>query len=320
MGGWIKLSKDIENHWLWDNAEYLKRWIKLRFLTSHEPMKKLVQGRLVEIDRGQAVVSVRLLQDLWAKKNKKGKAVSKPSERTVLNFVNLLEADGLICVDKRQHQFTLLTICNRGGYQNDDNTNDNTDDNTDDNTNDNTNDNKNKMIRRIYNISTASKNFEDGDDFKSQIFSQLDELRSRLDEQEKKPTKKREANPLVSKGREVFEKRYADLYGDNYYWQAKDAVAMGGLTKKIIFARKRKGMSVEEGDVLEALASLLESIADEWLLKNFSVTNINSKYNEIVAQARAKLNYGKTDRQDIQDKRRSSEVTATEAKDYEGAF
>jgi len=35
------------------------------------------------------------------------------------------------------------------------------------------------------------------------------------------------------------------------------------------------------------LTLFLNSITDPWLLKNFSVTSINGKYNEIVAQAKA---------------------------------
>ena len=179
-----------------------------------------------------------------------------------------------------------------------------------------------KKEKKYNNILTASKNFEDGDDFKSQILSQLQELQSRLDEQEKtkKPTTKKAASPLVTRGREIFEKRYTDLFGEGYYWQAKDAAAMVSLTKKITYSRKQKGMPIDDGEVLKALEAFLASITDEWLLKNFSVTNINSKYNEIVAQARAKMNYGKTNRQNLCDKRRSSEVTALTAKDYEGSF
>lgn len=86
MEGWIKISRNIVNHWLWDDAEYLKRWMDLLLLAAWEPKKKLVQGQLVEIERGQAIISVRFLQDRWAKRDKKGKIVSKPSERTVINL------------------------------------------------------------------------------------------------------------------------------------------------------------------------------------------------------------------------------------------
>lgn len=124
--------------------------------------------------------------------------------------------------------------------------------------------------------------------------AQLAELKERLDTQEKpaeKKSKKKPVNPLITKGRELFESRYADLFeGGVYYWQAKDAAAMDALTKKIIHSRQQRGMSIEEDDVLKALTAFLNSITDPWLLKNFSVTSINGKYNEIVAQARAAAN------------------------------
>ena len=63
---------------------------------------------------------------------------------------------------------------------------------------------------------------------------------------------------------------------------------MGSLTKKLINSRKAKNLPTEEEDIKVALKFLLTTITDEWMLKNFSVTNIDSKYNEIVAQARQK--------------------------------
>ena len=117
MEGWIKICRGINQHWLWDDAEYLKRWIDLLLLAAWEPKKKLVQGQLVEIGRGQAIVSVRSLQDRWAKKTKKGKIVSRPSKTSVSNFLNLLREDEMILLENRGHQITMLTICNYERYQ-----------------------------------------------------------------------------------------------------------------------------------------------------------------------------------------------------------
>ena len=44
-------------------------------------------------------------------------------------------------------------------------------------------------------------------------------------------------------------------------------------------------MPVDDESLLYALQSLLSSIHDDWILKNFSVAIIDSKYNEIVTQA-----------------------------------
>ena len=168
-----------------------------------------------------------------------------------------------------------------------------------------------------------------------QLMAEVSQLRDRMDDNDKlelkpeenkpetkKTTKRKNVNPLITKGREVFEAKYSELFdGEAYYWQAKDAAAMGSLTKKIVFARKQKNMSTEDEDVIKALVALLDSITDQWMLKNFSVTNIDSKYNEIVAQAREALtSKNNGNKQGGTDRRRGNEVTATKAEDYEGTF
>ena len=53
-------------------------------------------------------------------------------------------------------------------------------------------------------------------------------------------------------------------------------------------------MDVADESILYALQYLLSSVKEGWIFENFSVTNINSKFNEIVSQARKKA-YPKTD-------------------------
>lgn len=126
------------------------------------------------------------------------------------------------------------------------------------------------------------------------ITEQLEEIKNHLvtmeEKEEKKTKKKKDADPLVTGGRKIFEKKYCELYGENYYWQAKDAVAMKSLTNKIAFSRKARGKSTETPELLKALEVFLSCISDEWIIKNFSVKNPNSKYNEIVTQIKSKRN------------------------------
>ena len=53
-------------------------------------------------------------------------------------------------------------------------------------------------------------------------------------------------------------------------------------------------MDVADESILYALQYLLSSVREGWIFENFSVTNINSKFNEIVSQAKKKA-YSKTD-------------------------
>ena len=111
-------------------------------------------------------------------------------------------------------------------------------------------------------------------------------------EKPKRPKKKAEKPAsIITLARQVFETYFNETYNDVYYWTAKDAGAMRLLLNKIKFRRTSKGLPIEEQDLLESLSALLHSITDKWICSNFSVTNIASKYNEIVAQA--KLNHNR---------------------------
>lgn len=100
--------------------------------------------------------------------------------------------------------------------------------------------------------------------------------------------KKGEPKEINSKARLLFEGHFKETFSDSYYWTPKDAGAMSQLLQKITFSRTEKGMPTDDDSVISALGALLASIREGWIFQNFSVTNINSKYNEIVAQAKMK--------------------------------
>lgn len=112
------------------------------------------------------------------------------------------------------------------------------------------------------------------------------ELGAQSDNPPSKPKKR--PNPLNSEARKLFEERYQALFSSSYYWSAKDAGNMSSLLKKLKFQREKKNLPIDDQGVLNALKYLLDSITDGWILENFSVTNINSKFNEIVSQIMAK--------------------------------
>lgn len=277
-------------------------WCDLILMAYHTPTDIFVRSVKVKAKRGNVYMSVQDLSERW-----------RWSRGKVERFLKYLETDGRIKVNS-SNVVNSIVILNYEKFQQNGATNGATNERT--NGHNRIND-KNDNI-----LFPESLESDTGDGLLQQLLVQMKELKDRLDAQEQpKKKSKKEPNPFITKGREVFEKRYADLFSESYYWQAKDAVAMDALTKKIIFNRTQKNMGVEVDEVMKAFEVLLDSIQDEWLLKNFSVTNINSKYNEIVAQARAAKSGGRgTKENGVPDKRRSAEVTATEAKDYEGTF
>ena len=99
------------------------------------------------------------------------------------------------------------------------------------------------------------------------------ELGAQSDNPPSKPKKR--PNPLNSEARKLFEERY-------------QVGNMSSLLKKLKFQREKKNLPIDDQGVLNALKYLLDSITDGWILENFSVTNINSKFNEIVSQIMAK--------------------------------
>ena len=91
---------------------------------------------------------------------------------------------------------------------------------------------------------------------------------------------------LCHKGRQIFEKYYQELYDSAYYWQPKDAKAMNSILKKISFARSHKTvpLPIDDESLLKALEEFLRRIDKTWIMNNFSVSKIDSQYNEIVSE------------------------------------
>ena len=89
---------------------------------------------------------------------------------------------------------------------------------------------------------------------------------------------------INSKAKELFMEYYQKVFGEAYYWEAKDAVNMDKLIKKLTNSRKKRELSIDDDSVLNALKVFLEKIRDEWVLRNFTVPIISSKYNSLVSQ------------------------------------
>ena len=91
---------------------------------------------------------------------------------------------------------------------------------------------------------------------------------------------------ICHKGRQIFEAYFQELYGEPYYWQAKDAKAMNSILKKISFARSHKTVPLPTDDesLLKAWGEFLHLIDKTWIMNNFSVNKIDSQYNEIVSE------------------------------------
>lgn len=122
---------------------------------------------------------------------------------------------------------------------------------------------------------------------------------------------------INSKARKLFEEHFTSLFGEPYYWVAKDSGGMSQIIKKLKFQREQKGYTNTDDEVLNALKVFLGTITDGWLFQNFSVSNINSKFNEVISSAKEKNSNGKqqTATNKYEQKRNDSERRQRESMD-----
>ena len=106
MQGWIKLHRSMSEHWIMDDPEYLRAWVKILFAVNHKPNKVMVKKVLLECDCGESLNSL----DTW------GRMFGNWSKKKTKRFFDMLEAEEMIVV-KSERVTTRLTVCNYTTYQ-----------------------------------------------------------------------------------------------------------------------------------------------------------------------------------------------------------
>lgn len=135
-------------------------------------------------------------------------------------------------------------------------------------------------VSQIYILSSS--------DLREQMSQKVSQMVSQETDVVETPVEVKQKGSLVTPARKVFENHYNALFNEFYYWQPKDAANMKQLLDKIKSSRSMKNMPVDDESILYAFTKLLEMIDDEFILKNFSVSIINNKYNNIVSSIHAK--------------------------------
>ena len=105
MSGWIKVYRDIDDHWISKDLKKLGWWVYLLYKASYEDNQIAVGNRVIDVKRGQLVVSLQSLADRFD--------ITKP---TLIKFLSAMERQRMItrCVDQK---ITIITICNYDSYQ-----------------------------------------------------------------------------------------------------------------------------------------------------------------------------------------------------------
>ena len=105
--GWIKLDRQVQEHWLWNDERYDKAhaWIDLLLLANHKDKKLLYRGEVITCERGTVNRSIDSLAKRWGW-----------NWRTVKSFLKALEKDGMITGEYTTNR-TTITIKNYAKYQ-----------------------------------------------------------------------------------------------------------------------------------------------------------------------------------------------------------
>lgn len=105
MEGWIKLHRDVQNHWIFKNSKYLRAWIYFLFRANYSDNKVLINTHTETIKRGQFITSLNHLS-----------MDTQMTMQATRTFLNLLVSDNMI-VKESNTQLTKITICNYDKYQ-----------------------------------------------------------------------------------------------------------------------------------------------------------------------------------------------------------
>lgn len=93
---------------------------------------------------------------------------------------------------------------------------------------------------------------------------------------------------ITHRCRLIFEQQYLQYKGDEYYYAAKDSFAMKQLLDKIKSKMpddlKNNEDEIESNFSIFIRAILTSGRVEKWVLDNFSLPTINSKFNEIYSQ------------------------------------
>jgi uncharacterized phage protein (TIGR02220 family) len=112
MNGWIKKHRRIMSHWLYLEDRIFSKYEAFDFLlmsVNHQDKKVMFDNKLLVVERGSLITSIRKLCDSWRWSNKK-----------VVRFLNDLESDGIIS-KKSDTKKTVINIVNYCKYQGSDN-------------------------------------------------------------------------------------------------------------------------------------------------------------------------------------------------------
>ena len=290
MAGWIKISREIASHWLWQDAERLKWWLDLLFLAAWEDKQVMHDSHLFVLRRGQIIASISFLSERWGK-----------SHPTIIKFLRLLEGEDMIKRSTIYRQTSILTICNYEKYQcNDDSTLYTQIDSIVDRQNDKKIRGKvDKPISEVNIIKSDSLGYKGETKVDTIVDSQVYTIVDR-----NKEYKNNNSTSLSSKGESQNLKLIEELKNAQIWLEQ---------------------MAMRFHIPIDEIVRRLDDFALDCDCRGTKHQDFNDTRRHFNDWLRIQLEAEKrknnvSDRQKSENKRRGSDVTATSAEDYEGAF
>lgn len=290
MAGWIKISREIASHWLWQDAERLKWWLDLLFLAAWEDKQVLHDSHLFVLRRGQIIASISFLSERWRK-----------SHPTIIKFLRLLEVEDMIKRNTIYRQTSILTICNYEKYQcNDDSTLNTQIDSIVDRQNDEKIRGKvDKPISEVSIIKSDSLRYKDKTKVDTIVDSQV--------------------YTIVDGNKEYKNNNSTSI---SYKGESKNLKFIEELKNAQIWLEQ---MAMRFHIPIDEIVRRLDDFALDCDCRGTEHQDFNDTRRHFNDWLRIQLEAEKrknnvSDRQKSENKRRGSDVTATSAEDYEGAF
>ena len=109
MSGWIKISRCIVEHWIFEDNQKLKWWLSMIINVNYKDSKFLLGNNVYDIKRGSSTNSIRR----WA-------IIFNTGTKSVMAFFELLEKEGMITkevIGKGKQSTTLINITNYSKHQ-----------------------------------------------------------------------------------------------------------------------------------------------------------------------------------------------------------
>lgn len=300
----IQLPENIDQHWLWSDPVKFQWWLQLLGEVGDGECERTVRGVVCKFGYGELVTTQGGLAKLWKTSTEKAQA-----------FLRKLESKGEIR-RKTDAKLTQITICNIedydilgrnldaklthrrkidailtqlisiiSGISKEDRRN------LDAKLTQLANFKRKEPKENIYNNIITFPNGNVSEDSSSLLSLNSEEAKQEEKVEPKKPAKpkkeKTKKSPtLMARAKVVFEEFYQSVYENAYYWTAKDGANMKQLLQKISFSREHRENPLPTDDeaLLAALRKFLDSINKGWVIDNFSVTTINSQYNNIISE------------------------------------